>query len=268
MQPDAGKITTSQFAKLHGINKRTLHYYDSIGLFSPRWKGENNYRYYDYMQGIDLEYIRMLKGLNMSIEEIKAYVDHPDEAAFLQIADEKLAEIDREIQSLRRTKKILRRKKEQLELCRTRKDRDIRVLQCEEEYYCVTPFSYCDDDIKGLYAHIKDVWSPGQYSMGIGSYLSVENMKQKAFDRYEGLFTYAQKRTEKGVMVRPKGTYLCGLVKGTWEHLPEFYEELMHYADQNNLEPIGYAYEIGLNDFVISGMDDYITQIAIRVTAT
>lgn len=266
MQPDSGKITTAQFAKMHGINKRTLHYYDSIGLFSPRWKGENNYRYYDYMQGIDLEYIRMLKELNMSIGEIKAYVDHPDEQSFLQIADKKLEEIDREIQSLRKTKKILCRKKEQLELCRMIKDRDIRVQQCEEEYYCVTPFSYSDDGIEGLYAHIKDVWGPRQYSMGIGSYITVDNIKQKAFDSYEGLFTYAQKRTEKGVMVRPRGTYLCGLIKGTWEHLPEFYEELLRYAVHNELEPVGYAYEIGLNDFVISGMDEYITQIAMRVT--
>lgn len=37
------KLTTSQFAKLHEVNKRTLHYYDSIGLFSPIEKGENNY---------------------------------------------------------------------------------------------------------------------------------------------------------------------------------------------------------------------------------
>ena len=266
MQPDAGKITTAQFAKMHGINKRTLHYYDSIGLFSPRWKGENNYRYYEYMQGIDLEYIRMLKDLNMSIEEIKAYVDHPDEEAFLQIADNKLAEIDREIRSLRKTKKILRRKKEQLERCRALEDREIMVQRCEEECYCITPFSYSDDGIEGIYAHIKDVWSPRQYSMGIGSYISVDNIKHKAFDRYEGLFTYAQKRTEKGVMVRPKGTYLCGFIKGTWEQLPEFYEELLHYADRNNLEPVGYAYEIGLNDFVISNMDEYITQIAMRVT--
>ena len=266
MQPDAGKITTAQFAKMHGINKRTLHYYDSIGLFSPRWKGENNYRYYDYMQGIYLEYIRMLKDLNMSIEEIKAYVDHPDEEAFLQIADNKLAEIDREIRSLRKTKKILRRKKEQLERCRALEDREIMVQRCEEECYCITPFSYSDDGIEGIYAHIKDVWSPRQYSMGIGSYISVDNIKHKAFDRYEGLFTYAQKRTEKGVMVRPKGTYLCGFIKGTWEQLPEFYEELLHYADRNNLEPVGYAYEIGLNDFVISNMDEYITQIAMRVT--
>ena len=36
------KLTTAQFAKLHGVNKRTLHYYDTIGLFSPAPKGKTD----------------------------------------------------------------------------------------------------------------------------------------------------------------------------------------------------------------------------------
>ena len=35
---DFSKLTTAQFAALHEVNKRTLHYYDSIGLFSPKQK--------------------------------------------------------------------------------------------------------------------------------------------------------------------------------------------------------------------------------------
>ena len=35
-------LTANEFAKLHNVNKRTLHYYDEIGLFSPAHKGENN----------------------------------------------------------------------------------------------------------------------------------------------------------------------------------------------------------------------------------
>ena len=74
MQQETIRLTTAQFAKLHNVNKRTLHYYDDIGLFSPCHKGENGYRYYDYSQSIDFEYIRMLKEINLSIEEIKDFV--------------------------------------------------------------------------------------------------------------------------------------------------------------------------------------------------
>lgn len=79
MKKDIARLTVSQFAKLHHVNKRTLHYYDSIGLFSPKFKGDNDYRYYDYSQSMDFEFILMLKEVNLSIEEIKAFVHGFDE---------------------------------------------------------------------------------------------------------------------------------------------------------------------------------------------
>ena len=61
---DFSKLTTAQFAALHEVNKRTLHYYDSIGLFSPETKGSNHYRYYDSSQSFYFEHILMLKELS------------------------------------------------------------------------------------------------------------------------------------------------------------------------------------------------------------
>ena len=120
-------MTTAQFAKLHKVNKRTLHYYDNIGLFSPSEKGDNGYRYYDVSQSIAFEYIRMLKEMNMSIEEIEDYCKNPTADSFLKIADMKEAELDLEIQKLKRTKtryafvKIYRNMKSELKNARQKK---------------------------------------------------------------------------------------------------------------------------------------------------
>ena len=111
MPKNSRRMTTAQFAKLHEVNKRTLHYYDSIGLFSPRAKGENAYRYYDAAQSMDFEYIRMLKELNMSIEEIQAYAERPNTEDFVRIADQKLSEIETQIRKLKHTERILRTKR-------------------------------------------------------------------------------------------------------------------------------------------------------------
>ena len=83
------RLTTAQFAKLHEVNKRTLHYYDDIGLFCPLTKEENGYRYYDISQSIDFEYIRMLKELNMSIKEIEMYRKQPTPDNFLNYKQRK-----------------------------------------------------------------------------------------------------------------------------------------------------------------------------------
>ena len=41
-------IKTGEFAKLVGVTKHTLFYYDKIGLFSPEIKLENGYRFYSF----------------------------------------------------------------------------------------------------------------------------------------------------------------------------------------------------------------------------
>lgn len=42
-------LTIGQFAALHGINKKTLMWYDEIGLFKPAAINlENGYRCYNY----------------------------------------------------------------------------------------------------------------------------------------------------------------------------------------------------------------------------
>ena len=44
-------FTIGQFAALHGINKKTLMWYDEIGLFKPvSINAENGYRFYSYYQ--------------------------------------------------------------------------------------------------------------------------------------------------------------------------------------------------------------------------
>lgn len=111
MKKSFKSLTTAQFAKLHGVNKRTLHYYDDIGLFSPRAKGENGYRFYDAAQSLDFEYIRMLKELNMSIDEIAAYCKAPTPARFLEIASAKEEEIGRQIKKAAARPKGAARKK-------------------------------------------------------------------------------------------------------------------------------------------------------------
>lgn len=49
--------SSREFAKFTGVNKRTLHYYNDIGLFCPEVIGENGYHYYTCFQFAQLELI-------------------------------------------------------------------------------------------------------------------------------------------------------------------------------------------------------------------
>lgn len=260
------KMTTSQFAKLHGVNKRTLHYYDKIGLFSPKYKGDNNYRYYVYSQSIDFEYIRMLKELNMSIDEIKEYVHSSKLDEFLHIVEKKLNEIDEEIKKLQKTKEILRKKQKQLLQCKMVTNMRIDIVECKDEYLLTTPFSFEDDNVTQIFHYIHNTWDVEQYRMGVGSYITIEKVRNSMFDEYDGLFTPMQKKGRKnGLMLKEGGSYLCGYVKGSWDQIPNLYNEMFKYADKHQLTLTGFAYEMSQNDFVISNVDDYITQVLIKI---
>ena len=258
------KMTTAQFAKLHGLNKRTLHYYDEIGLFSPACKGENGYRYYDYRQSMEFEYIRMLKDLHMSIEEIKEYESNPSSAGFLKIADTKLTEIEKEIQRLRMTADSLQRRKEQLLLCERVESLEIRLEKQNECTVSTIPYPHGDASIAVLFHHMMNAFGAQQLrDLNMGCFLSLDKVQNRNLDSYDGLFTTAI-LPDTEPMVIPKGTYLCGYIKGDWQRIPQLYEAMCTYAEQHDIMLSGAAWEIGLNEFAISSMDAYVTKIMIK----
>lgn len=266
MKKEMIKLTIAQFAKLHNVNKRTLHYYDHIGLFSPAYKGENGYRYYDYSQSIDFEFIRMLKEINLSIEEIKQFVHSFDEEDFLQTIVHKQKDIDEEIKKLKRVKAVLAQKQGQLLLCRQVSDMEIQMVEQKAEYLRTVPYQFEDDDFMNVFQYVQDTWAPEQYRAGVGSYISLEKVKTKQFDKYDGLYSPVMKSERKeNVMIKPSGLYLCGYLEGPWGRLPALYEKMFDYADKRQLHLTGYAFERGINDFTIASEDEYITQVAIKI---
>ena len=260
------RLTTAQFAKLHGVNRRTLHYYDTIGLFSPNEKGENGYRYYNISQSLDFEYIRMLKELNMSISEIETYWKNPSPDKFLQIANTKEKEIDIEIQKLKHIKKILKTKKEQVAFCEGLQEKEIRIEECKPKKLFILPYNFAENDISQVFSYVKEKWSIEQIRMVIGGFFSLDKIINNTFEKYDGIFTYALGRSASlESLIKPGGKYLCGYQKGPWDKLPVMYQEILAYGEQRNLKPTGYVYELGLNEFVISSPEEYITKIMIKI---
>lgn len=266
MKKEMKRLTTAQFAKLHEVNKRTLHYYDDIGLFCPLTKEENGYRYYDISQSIDFEYIRMLKELNMSIKEIEMYRKQPTPDNFLKIADTKEQELDKEIRKLKNIKRILQAKKEQIVFCESLQEQEIRVEECKSERILTFPYDFSEDDIYQIFSPLKSTWGIEQIRMGIGSFISLDNVYNMNFTKYDGIYTIAlNNKSVSNSFIKPKGRYLCGYQKGTWDKLPEMYQKMLDYSKKHDLELTGYAYEVGLNDFVISNPNDYVTKIMIKI---
>ena len=90
-------FTIGQFADLHEINKKTLMWYDEIGLLKPACIKENGYRYYSYQQSAALETILMLREMNVSLDEIKQFMENRTIDNFGSLLQEKIIELNRTI---------------------------------------------------------------------------------------------------------------------------------------------------------------------------
>lgn len=261
-------FTTGQFAKMHQLNNRTLHYYDQIGLFSPAFIGENGYRYYTYRQSPVLEFLLAMRELDMSIDEIKAYMDNRTYEGFRKVLQTKTVEIDNTIDRLTYLRNLLTAKEEQLNLAEHVKCDEIEMITCPQEYLLLSePLTSAldDDDLAVLVDHMQNVKDTRLFNKRYGTMISIEKIKAKQLDVYDYYYSIVNKEQNSDVLhVKPAGTYIRVFSKGNWEQLPEAYERIKKFAADNNVVLTGYAYEEGINEMVISSMDDYITQIVVE----
>lgn len=69
---EGAAVTTKEFAKLCGVEKRTLFFYDEIDLLKPARILPNGYREYDFSQLPRMESIRLLQSAGLNLREIKS----------------------------------------------------------------------------------------------------------------------------------------------------------------------------------------------------
>lgn len=271
-----GLLTAGELAKLHGLNKRTLHYYDEVGIFSPKIRGGNGYRYYSLEQTLELENVLYLRELGMSVEEIRTYMQNPNPADFAVLADSKLSEIDQKIAQLKNMKADFLNKKEKLLQCEKVYHGKIEVIHLPQRCFLLSELAISfenGDGSDGLIRnststlkHLRKAWTLSNYHRNCGSYLSLDKVSRKDFKIYDGIFTEVDKK-EKNLYARPEGRYLRGFCIGDWDRVPAVYEKILEFAEQNELTLSGYAFESGLNEFVIKSEEEYITQIEILCEA-
>lgn len=70
--------TVNEIAKLTGISKRTIRYYDQIGLLTPAEINESGYRLYDNESLKTLRQILFFKELDFSLKDIKSILNNKD----------------------------------------------------------------------------------------------------------------------------------------------------------------------------------------------
>lgn len=263
-------LTIGQFAALHVINKKTLMWYDEIGLFNPAVVNpENGYRYYNYHQSPILETILLLRELDVSINEIQQFMKHRSASSLAYLLEEKITDLDRTITHLKGVRKTLCNHYQNMNTLMTMDLSKISVV--EKEARClvtvdITKETSFEKEVEMIIAETKKYQLRRLHDASYGTMISVENLYQNNFDNYSKLFIEIPFPIKKaGLHIQPGGTYIRAFHKGDWDKIPLKYKKIFDFARNNKLTLSGFSYETGINENVIDKIEDYITQIEIPI---
>lgn len=90
--------TLKDIIEITGVTKRTLHYYDEIGLLVPN-KNDKNYRVYKQQDLEKLQKILILKSFDFDIAKIKLYISYDNEQ-LRKLLSEQVSKLDKKISDL------------------------------------------------------------------------------------------------------------------------------------------------------------------------
>ena len=99
-------MTIKEVEQTVGITKANIRFYEKEGLLEPNRNTENNYRNYTEADILLLKKIKLLRGLGISLFEIRTLIEKPDTLA--DILENRLLDIELEKQQLKETEDACR----------------------------------------------------------------------------------------------------------------------------------------------------------------
>lgn len=270
MDTNAKLLTIGQFAALHGINKKTLMWYDEIGLFKPALiHPENGYRYYNYHQSALLETILMLRELDVPVSEIQTFIAHRSAETLQKLLDKNILLLDKKIAHMQAMRKNLSTRRQHIEHLLHMDLSEIRRIKKDASCLVAVPIdkqtSY-DEQVEMILEETQKYQLRHLHDASYGTMISVKSLLEKQFEDYSSLFIEVPFPIQsEGLHMQPAGDYLQAFYQGDWNQMSSKYEEIFSYATDHNLQLSGYSYEMIINDNVTESMKEYIVQIEIPV---
>jgi DNA-binding transcriptional MerR regulator/effector-binding domain-containing protein len=110
MTSDVPLLSIGEFSRMTFLSVKTLRHYHETGLLAPSHiDPSSGYRYYDVSQVTTAQVIRRFRDLDLPIEQLRAFLDAPDEEARNGVIVDHLNRMSAQLQETRATVDSLRR---------------------------------------------------------------------------------------------------------------------------------------------------------------
>ena len=244
-----------KIAKIFNISRQTLIFYHKKNILIPDIiDEENGYRYYSNEQIWDLFFLLTLKKAGFSLEEIKRYVEIKNSDKSIMFLENKINEIDKKISELKKSKKTILKKLENI--------RDFSFSSTKEEEFKLEEI----ENIKWYSIDMKDETDEGEmatnyeklnsfakkYSIDDIEYITMTEIKNIETVKIDGGIVPVKKVgivIPKNVVIEKSEELMLGKVisikyNNPYSNLVKTYQNLKSYIVKNGYTTYGYAIEI------------------------
>ena len=273
-------LHTSEFAKACGVNRRTLHYYDEQGIFSPEHVEDNGYRSYSVRQLYPFIIIRMMRQMGLSLEEIKDYMARRSPENLQQLLAEQEKWIDEQLAMFRHMKRSVQNQRRLLDgagdiICGIvqRQHFPARALYLSRPLHALI----LRGDENGIERITMELLRTA-LARGIDSGYAVGGRTARAdfmmpgheylSDRYFMATDVPYQRLPREQReLRPEGDYIVTYFRGDYMDTESSYALLREYlAAHRDIGSGPYSYEESIIDELSAASQcDYITRVAIQI---
>ena len=221
-----------QFSVMFQLNKKTLRYYDDIGLFKPAFVDENNqYRYYNENQIAVMKEIVRLKDIGIPLDLIGKILYSQDDAQETECYNKRLREIEEEQCLLERQKHLILNYKK-----RSAYITDKSSFNIEKGYFIDNGFVYymsVNCEMEEIQRYIGLFYENAKGISLKGSHIFKMNIDENS-DSISEIFSYTF--VEDNDRVRNQEMELCIKVECHEMNMKaEGYQALFEYAEKNSL---------------------------------
>lgn len=260
-------FSTGEFAKLFGMNKDTLLYYDKIDLFKPAGTKDNGYRYYTLEQIDSFIAIQSLRAVQFPIKDLKEYFESPSQDTLQELAIGQVKKVEREIKKLQDIQFFLSRVIDITNEIETAKKGTLLLTELPAE--SVIYSSTKDIDWNNSMEELSEITSTFMKEMGVkgiaanGSVINKNDFLNRDFHQSACLFCRLE--GPKAVS-KPAGTYAIVYYQGNPENIASAYTYLLHELEAQNLILDGDVFEeYLLHSLATKKEEEYITKISVKV---
>lgn len=269
---DRNYFTTGEFAKLANISKQTLIFYDKIGVFSPKYKDDKNFRYYSINQFDTLVILLDLRDIGLSLDIIKEYLKDRNPNKSLELLKKESESIREQIKNLHILNNKIETKISLIEKG-LKEDNNLKpyIKECEEEYFIISNVDSDDSKVitMGVVNFINYCNDKGYLNSGyqIGVIVKKEDFCQGNSTKIFAIFLKVDNKIHhKDLIIKPKGIYGCINHKGRYDETANSYKKLLKYIENKGYEIVGDSYENGLLDYFSCNVEEeLLTEISIKI---